>query len=200
MPNPAQYRPETSPLQRAAAKAARAREKEQQQDFHEYIDTRAGTTQDAQPSSCSEPTTQTEQPSSSLQHESKSNPNPTSSSTPDPKPAFQSVDWAEADKMPSGTGAKNERGGYNKLNGEYEPWHMTFEPLRRCSTGFAAWGCIQFTPAHYSTECYLREERCESDSGCGHFLAPGWGHGRGVGMGSLGRVGLWSATAKRSGS
>jgi len=156
-------------LERAAAKAQRAREKEQQQDFDPYLDTRAG----ASPSSPTFPHFRTVDRAStpdSATKEEKEKGSPTTN--------LPAVDW-EATDEPSGLG--NERGGEVK-SGVYEAWHLTYEPMRRPSRGLYVWECVEMTPAHFPTVAQEKKERrCET---CGHWLAPvEWVKSGGIGAG-----------------
>jgi hypothetical protein len=159
---------------RAAAKAQRAREKEQQQDFDPYLDTRAG----ASPSSPTfphfrtvdwAPTPDAPTPDSAAK-EGEGKGSPTTH--------LPAVDW-EATDEPSGLG--NERGGEVK-RGVYEAWHLTYEPMRRPSRGLYVWECVNMSPAHFPTVGQEKKERrCET---CGHWLAPvEWVENGGIGAG-----------------
>jgi hypothetical protein len=170
------YEPTNLPptaLERAAAKAKRAREKAQQQDFDPYLDTRAG----ASPSRPTSPHFQSVDwdptpASAAKEGETKG------STTSAPTTHLPAVDW-EATAEPSGLG--NERGGEVK-RGVYEAWHLTYEPMRRPSMGLWVWECVKMNPAHFPTVAQeMKERRCKT---CGHWLAPvEWVESGGIGAG-----------------
>jgi hypothetical protein len=160
-------------FERAAAKAQRAREKEQQQDFDPYLDTRAG----ASPSSPTFPHFRTVNWASTPDSAAKEG-EAKDSTTSKPTTHLPAVDWGATDE-PSGRG--NERGGEVK-RGVYEAWHLTYEPMRRPSRGLYVWECVKMNPAHFPTVAQEKKERrCKE---CGHWLAPvEWVENGGVGAG-----------------
>jgi hypothetical protein len=163
-------------LERAATKAQRAREKERQQDFDPYLDTRAG----ASPSSPTFPHFQSVDwaptPTSKAKEREEKG-----STTSTPTTHLPTVDWGATDEPSGSSGLGNARGGEVK-RGVYEAWHLTYEPMRRPSRGLYVWECVKMNPAHFPTVAQEKQERrCET---CGHWLAPvEWVESGGIGAG-----------------